>query len=436
MAGRLEATLILGTVAVTLGCDSTVGLDPTRRSFTKLLVAGGCAQEGSENLSFVDLNVLVMAATDVGQVQLLPNERLAREPKSIGDTLTPQSFQFVPPNIDGAESADRGVAEPEAPGGARVGIDLQPQNLEFVWNGGEARKDDDRLVVLLLDNSGSLEGLDPRTGAFAPAAASDEKEQHITWFQDFVLSEALPAESTWFSLVSFQNRLPELTDAFAVPTRNRDVLHNPDVANPEPEGENGLAKIGRKEGGQTPLASALDRTYEAVIKANPDLNPVIVLFTDGVEESDDPDKNIGDVSTVGLDAVVPKLAGHTFDGAVTPVPVIVMHLQPSVGSGYRRGRDKRLAELACKTGGAYLFLERADDFQTNDDLQPMVRSLVTGHWRLTAQTTLDNAAIPSGPVLVSAELGLELGGVTRSVPMVLNRESSSVRDGRLWYFKN
>jgi hypothetical protein len=118
------------------------------------------------------------------------------------------------------------------------------------------------------------------------------------------------------------------------------------------------------------------------------------------------------------------------------VPVIVMHLQPSVGSGYRRGRDKRLAELACKTGGAYIFLERADDFQTNDDLQPMVRSLVTGHWRLTAQTTLDNAAIPSGPVLVSAELGLELGGVTRSVPMVLNRESSSVRDGRLWYFKN
>jgi hypothetical protein len=436
MAGRLEATLLLGTVAAALGCDSTVGLDPTRRSFQKLLVAGGCAQEGSGNLSFVSMNVLVMAATDVGQVQLLPDQRLAREPLTIGETLTPQSFTFVPPNTDGGESADKGIAEPETAGGQRVGVDLQPNRLEYVWNGGEARIKDDRLVVLMLDNSGSLEGLDPRTGAFTPAAASDEKEQHITWFQDFVLSEALPAESTWFSLVSFQNRLPELTQAFSAPTRNRDVLHNPDVANPEPETENGLAKIGRKEGGQTPLASALDRTYDAVIAQNPDLNPVIVLFTDGVEESDDPDKNIGDVSSITLESVVPKLANHTFEGEASPVPVIVLHLQPSVGSGYRRGRDKKLADLACATGGSYIFLERADDFQTNDDLQPMVRSLLQGYWRLTAQTTLDDGAIPNGPVLVSTELGLELGGVSRSVPLVLNRDGASVRDGRLWYYKN
>ncbi|MFZ4737809.1 MAG: vWA domain-containing protein [Bradymonadia bacterium] len=407
-----------------------------RRGFDRLLVAGGCAQSNRADLGEVSLNVALMVPTQVGLVPILPFDRIAQVSTLVGETLSPESFTFGPPLVDGERANDVGVAEPEVPEGERVGVDLQPSGLEFVWNGGEARKDDERLVVLMLDNSGTLEGLDPRTGAYAPQTASDEKEQHITWFQNFVLSEALPAETTWFSLVSFQNRLPELTAEFSAPTRNRDVLHNPDVATPEPVNENGLAKIGRKEGGATPLASALDRTYDAVIAQNPDLNPVIVLFTDGVEASDDPDKNIGDSSPVSLESVVPTLVNHTVDGVASPVPVIVLHLQPTVGSGYRRGRDKDLADLACATGGSYIFLERADDFQTNNDLEPLVRSLLEGHWRLTTRTTLDDDSIPDGPVLLSTELQLELGDVTRSAPMTFDRNDSDRRDGRLWFYKD
>ena len=407
-----------------------------RRSFDRLLVAGGCAQNSRADLGEVSVNVALIGPTQVGLVPILPFDRIAQASTLVGETLSPESFTFGAPLIDGERANDVGVAEAEVPDSERVGVDLQPSGLEFVWNGGEARKNDERLVVLMLDNSGSLEGLDPRTGAYFPGAASDEKEQHITWFQNFVLSEALPAETTWFSLVSFQNRLPELTEAFSAPTRNRDVLHNPDVATPEPENENGLAKIGRKEGGATPLASALDRTYDAIIAQNPDLNPVIVLFTDGVEESDDPDKNIGDVSSETLESVVPKLANHTYDGGVTPVPVIVLHLQPSVGSGYRRGRDKDLADLACATGGSYIFVERADDFQTNKDLEPLVRSLLEGHWRLTTRTSIDDTSIPDGPVLLSTELQAEIGDVTRSAPMTFDRNDSDRRDGRLWFYKD
>jgi hypothetical protein len=55
---------------------------------------------------------------------------------------------------------------------------------------------------------------------------------------------------------------------------------------------------------------------------------------------------------------------------------------------------------------------------------------------LTTRTTLDDDSIPDGPVLLSTELQLELGDVTRSAPMTFDRNDSDRRDGRLWFYKD
>lgn len=390
----------LAALALVAGCDSTVGLDPTRPTFTKAVVPGACA--ATDNLQSVDISLLLLDGTDA----ILPDDRLSREIRPVSELLTRDSFTFSKLDTAAAEFTEPAFAEGENSGESSP-VNIQAEAVKFLFTGGAERKDDDKLVVFILDHSGSLIGENPRTGMIDVTTATDRADSRISFFVQLLGS--LP--SSWYvSLVSF-SALTQITEEFSTPTRNRDLIRD------------GLTQLQTQEGGTSALADSIEKAYRQIIASpqNADLNPIIVLFTDGTEE--------GDVSTNSLADAKAKLLAHD-----PPVPVIVLELQPPVISGLPRGRNPELVNLACETGGEYVFLERADKFtDSTSNLQSAVRNRLVGVWRVTTETSLGR--LPDDNYLMSTELGVTLGTNNRSVRLAKARNGNDFNDTRLWFTK-
>ena len=403
MDGRSLTLLVVATSLLLGACDKTVGLDPTRPTFTDLLVPGAC--KAQDDLRYADVSVMMLLD---GDEAILPTTRLRRQPAPVGELLDVNDFRFTLPATTPIEVEQAGFAEPQG-GGTQEGVGLQPDALEFQWSGGEDRARDEKLVVFLLDSSGSLIGEDPRTMGIDVDKASDLNDERITFFRE--LLGVLDADD-FVSLVWFKESFPVFDDLYSRPTKNRDVI------------KSGLNDLGFQESGTTPLADALDQTLVSLIDFNKDLNPVVVLFTDGIED--------GDVSSKTLAEVTQKYAQH-----VPPVPVIVLELKPDEATTYHKTRSRALVDLACATGGEHLYLERAAESSERSNLRPIVRNRITGAWRLKVQTTLDNAQLfPAGEYFLSSELSLTLDEKSRSAPLVRARDNEGeFGDSRLWFYK-
>ena len=381
----------------------------TEASFTRLIVPGACKLVGDLGR----IRVSAMMQVDE-QEALLPIDTLRGQSQPLGEQLSAQDFEFWSSPISIATDQDAFV---ERVGDSPpVGVDLRVDDLTFHWSGGEHRKHKERLVLFLLDSSSSLIGENPQTSSLTLEHASDLADERFTFFRE--LLKLLP-EDDWVSLVWFNGHFPtidmdELTgDAFSRPTRDRDLTAE------------GLMRVSFLEEGSTPLAAALSDTLSALIDAHSDLNPVVILFTDGVEE--------GDVSSgVSLQEVTRSYETHA-----PPIPVIVLQLQPHADTGYPQGRDRELVDLACRTGGEHIFLEQASDFSNRAHLQMMVRNRVAGAWWLNVETTLDSPEFGPGAYFLSSELALTLDGKTRSASMVRARDDryGGFSDTRLWFHK-
>lgn len=385
------------------GCDSTVGLDPTRTSFTKVIVPGAC--KVSDDVSLAELSVMLLDGT----TGLVPDTRLNGEIRRVGELLEPDSFSFNKAPADLVyEFPQVGVAtsdETDTP----VGLALQQAELRFDYVGGENRKNDRRLVVFLMDQSGSLVGKDPFTGDVDLTKASDKDDQRISFMDQLVRN--LPSDYL-LSLVSFSGEFANITQELSTPSANKDPILE------------GIEELQFGELGATPLNFALKETLRRVIEQNEQaMNPVVVLFTDGVENGD---------PTGDLDEAIDRYSNR---GDRPPIPVIVLHLQPPNGVDYPRGRDPKLAELACATGGDYIFLERADEFTISTDLQPAVQNRVVGVWRLMTNTGFSNAEFQPGGYLLSTELEVTLAGRSRSFALQRSRDLGDISDTRVWFFK-
>ena len=401
LSGLGVATMLLSS-----GCDSTVGLDPTRTSFTKVIVPGAC--KAQDDLGQIDFSVMLLDGTRA----LLPDTRLNGEVEPVGGLLDFDNFAFS----KAPSNADLNIAEPAVAtlgeGGDPQGVGLNPIGLEFVYSGGIDRQRDPRLVVFMLDHSGSLVGVDPFSMMFDPTRASDSDDQRISFFQQLIGN--LPNEYL-LSLVSFSGDFADITPDYSTPVRNKSVILE------------GLNNLQFEEGGTTPLTRALDDTRSRVIEPNAGMNPVVILFTDGVEDGDPTD------SEGGFEAAIDGYANR----AGAPIPVIVIHLQPPPAvPAEQRGRSARLAELACRTGGEYIFLQNADEFTTNNNLQPAVLNRIVGVWRLSAQSTLSNAGFGPGGWLLSTQIAVTLAGRSLSADLQRARESSGTfSDTRVWFSK-
>ena len=151
-------------------------------------------------------------------------------------------------------------------------------------------------------------------------------------------------------------------------------------------------------------------------KSYADHNPVVIVFTDGLEEKIENGQLVGGDDSKGYvingngrtddtvpgfnDILAPGQSRDLYAGGVNgsgiPVPVIVMHLQPPATSPYLRGRDKRLQQLACDTGGEYVFLENPSQFTISSNLQSMIANRIAGAWHLDVQTSLSSPNFDAG----------------------------------------
>lgn len=438
MKATKRAWIFLGGAAVALaaGCDRTVALEAPTNEFSDIFVSGVCAVK--DDLREVELSVILVGKESEG---LRPDDYIFDKETTqggvVGELLKPESFTFEVPT--GLEVRARAESDPETnEHGVKEEVALRVDALRFDHIGGEARKDDARLVILLLDQSGTLAGKNPANAAEIPDLnrATDPNDERITFFEALVAE--LP-EDDEITVVPFNGTLaPRLTP----PTANRDVVLG------------ALAELGHntKEDGGTPLALALKTVLENIIDfrdedgtyANHDLNPVVVLFTDGVEGGD----TSGGVTLEEVTEQYVRRRLETPDGDTVdapPVPVIVLHLQPPLAAAappieLDRGRSPELMDLACRTGGEYYFVESRleqgeirTDFSKADQTFPIiVGNRLIGAWRLTVPTDLHDAQrFPTGGYFVTTEVGVNLAGRKKTAPLIKKTDS----DNRLWLYK-
>ncbi len=403
--GRLG---LICALALSFGCDKTVGIDAQRPNFTKVHVPGACRAAGS--LAEVDFSVMLMST----RTPIFPNDRLQFAVNTVEETLTKDHFSFKAVGEAFQEPSKVSHANDSlfSDGMLEHGIDLQPSEIHFQYTGGEERVNDRKLVVFLVDSSGSLRGEDVDGSSIA---ASDQGDGRITFFNS--LAEGIDSRH-YISLIGFKGNSATVDPKYATPTRNREAI------------KEGLAQLQRDERGGTPLADALDKAMKQVIEPNyQKLNPVVVLFTDGLEN--------GDTSAASLDTVRNYYANY--NGGMG-VPIIVVELQPPTavdpnGTKNRLGRHSNLVDLACETGGEYFFLKDASlltDSQTN--LESWVRTRLGGVWRLRTTTDLGRSDYkPGESFLMTTSLTATLGGHTRSATM---ERSDSGMDSRIWFYKS
>ncbi len=395
--------LLLGAAVSGGGCDKTVGIDAERPSFSKLLVPSACSNS-SDDLSRVDISVLMLDRHDA----ILPDDRLQFETETIGEMLKPANFHFS--SLSDNVSGKPGWVAAEGNPNASQASSLDVKEVSFLYTGGKDRKDDNRLVILLLDHSESLMG-ETKDGSLDTQYATDARDERISFFNQ--LLQNLPSDD-YVSLAWFNSNVKTNIDGvYAYPSRNREIM------------KAGLDQLSRNEAGKTPLADALSDVFDSIIKGNyKNWNPIVVLFTDGVEG--------GDTSTHTLDDVVQQYTSLT-----EPVPIIVLELQPpeAVQDAGRRGRHSDLMDLACKTGGEYFFISSPTQFtDTGTNLEQAVLNRLAGVWRLNTQTDLQDATLfPANQgYLLSTSLEVTLGEKKRSANLSNNDGTS---DSRLWFYK-
>ena len=439
----LKSKAVLALIAgYAAACDSTVNLDYQPRYFDQLLVSGMCRSPESSDYGQVDLSLQILSYTREGTVSLLPKDSVTMSgvPRQVSEVLNPADFACelssdCDPSKIPAGHFQACAQLSDQPGDAS-GVSLLAQELRYETPGGATRVSDDRLVVLLLDNSGSLKGQPDPLSPVEKVKASDPRDERMTFLKNVVRLPYIDRDSdidTYWSLVWFDQRQPHITPEFATPTRNTDVIvcaaGSEGATCQTDEASDGLRRLERGETGATPLADALDQTYKIVINGDKTrgLNPVVVLFTDGVENGD----SSGSGKTLG--EVTLTYANHTYGGEKTPVPVIVLHLQPTIASGFPRGRDQGLYELACATGGEYIFIEQANEFTLSDTLEPLVANRLAGAWKLRSSST-DTIGLAAGGYLLSSDVSLTLGEKKVTTSLKRNKDQAA-DDTRLWFVK-
>jgi hypothetical protein len=295
-----------------------------------------------------------------------------------------------------------------------------------------------KLIVFALDNSGSLLGSDDRqdtlvVNTYNDMAASDRGDNRKVFF-DQMLDLFNPRDHV--SLVKISTNGGNIIDCndsctagslhlCSTPTRERSVVRC------------GLQALATDEAGTTPINQVLKDIYRRVILNSTDLNPVVVLFTDGAEDDDTIE------SLLGPDGAIELFANGYQNNALTaPVPVFVLHLDQKPiaaaavedgGFGFRAGRDERLMQLACATGGDYIFLEGAEEMTSGrlGSLSRIVRNRIEGAWTVTAETGLGE--LEAADWYVSTTMRVTVANKQLSFAMERGDVSDPSSDSRLWF---
>jgi hypothetical protein len=427
--------VLLGGASV--ACDSTVNLDYQPRYFDELLASGICRAPDSVDDSQLDLSLQILSYTREGTVSLLPNDAVVIDgiPRQVEEELRSDDFEFALAANCNTEQVDPATFNAC---GERSDQPSPQTGLSLLGYGAALRGPGRRRPTRRRPTRGHVarQLRQPERPAGPHAVRRPEQGVGSAGRAADVLQEPRPpaVHPRRDLLLAGVVRSASATrhDGVRHPTRNRDVMVCPAGSDGATcrldKAFDGLSQLERGEIGSTPLADALDQTYKIVIngKDTKQFNPVVILFTDGTERGD----SSGSDKT--LSQVTQTYANHTYGGQASPVPVIVLHLQPRLASGFKQGRDPELYALACATGGEYVFIERADEFTTSNTLEPLVANRIAGAWKLRVTST-DTIGLGAGQYLLSSELSLTLGGKKEST--ALTSSDDETEDTRLWFVK-
>ena len=401
---------VLVSLVTILGCDSTVAIDTTRPSVRKAIVYGACGVGDQSTLSQVRMSVLLEA--DDGSAAD-PSFQLFEQERLLGELMSAESFKFelnsdavgtdANAGIPGATVTRDGATETQNIAFNANSVDYAAPGYAYNENGTVETNVNERaaidgkskLVIFAVDNSGSLIGLDSRqnsetAGTYIEAAASDRGDNRQVMFED-LLDVLRPND--YVALANIGTDSPSvspcvlpMTTLPACEPNNLRMCSEPTLN--RADAECGLRAMARKEGRVTNMNDSLKRIYNEIIMNNADLNPVVVLFTDGAEEDEEIDAVIApfDFETNLGGALDLYARGYERNVLSGPVPILVLHLdQKGVANadfGFRMGRDQRLMKLACDTGGDYLFLETAEEMTSSrlGSLSRIIRNRIYGSW--------------------------------------------------------
>jgi len=191
---------------------------------------------------------------------------------------------------------------------------------------------------------------------------------------------------------------------------------------------------GHEQGG-TPVWDAIEIAAQALhdMDGAADYAPSIVLITDGYRSQDLADP-------VAAREEYGPLA--TSDDALAalrdaPAPVFIAHLENSLAVRQVLGRDARLEEVACASGGAYYRMERPDDLKT--PFQVFLSHLTRGYYRLQiGYEALSGRSFPPGEdYAITGSAKVNLGGGMNPVRFQLSRGTLQGRifDSRVFVTK-
>ena len=120
------------------------------------------------------------------------------------------------------------------------------------------------------------------------------------------------------------------------------------------------------------------------------------------------------------------------------VPVHVLDLQPpSTVEPQFRGRSIDLSEVACVTGGDYIFVKNSNEFTNSKRLSPILQNRIVGRWILKTDTDLnDNQLVPPDEdYLLSTDLKVNVGSVSVVDSLTLSSANNGTSDNRIWFYK-
>jgi len=446
---RLGLALLAGVLGVAslVGCDNTVNIRILQINLREIYPAGstysvdGDGAACEPNGETFDLKLLLLGNT--------PQRTL--EQVRDGDLLQNCVFEVGPGNSDGgtcyfndasftfeAANAQRLSALCDSDEACAEGwtcsptdrvcqrpIELGVRDVEYVRYGNpDERKVKGRIMSLIIDNSGSVRGMNSE-GEYleTPTDPNDERlAASVALIQSLDPADRVGVFSmSGIGETGVRHESRKLGDTaglgglgFYGGDRGRRVVV---------EAVNSLDAI---ESGGTPVWDAVVLAADAMDQAASfnEYTPSILLVTDGYRKQD-------------LDTIEAAMDEHgpvaSFTDALDAVqdkgiPVFVVHLENTLAVKQILGRDARLEELACASGGAYYRMERPQSLKT--PFQLFFQHLTEGYYRvLVGYEDLTSSRFPAGEeYAVTASVKVDLGETIQPARFQLERGSIRGRD--------
>jgi hypothetical protein len=235
-------------------------------------------------------------------------------------------------------------------------------------------------VALLMDNSQSLDGRDEQTGNRIPL--TDPNDDRIAGARNFVNNDLEAYKSDRMTLISFHGEgvggvYPKLRRTSGEAPSSSWFTANTGVLSAK------LGELTTEENGKTPLYDAIVLGAQALRTLPSSLRPVMVLFSDGPDNSSNP---------ATLEDARAALQGNP------DIPAFIIGL----GTLLTAAGEPELKDLACSTNprGVYIKVPLARDLSKRFG---QMQHLIGGYWRATLNLSLP-AGLPSGTHTVRGKM--------------------------------